>query len=54
MIASVKPFQILGPEFEMHFWPIDFLHFGRVSSEEVAFRVPKLWFSCVYEKSLFI
>ena len=30
----------LGPEYEMHFWPIDLLHFGRVSSEEVAFRVP--------------
>ena len=40
LIASVKPFQSLGPEYEMHFWPIDLLHFGRVSSEEVAFRVP--------------
>ena len=40
LIASVKPFQTLGPEYEMHFWPIDLLHFGRVSSEEVAFRVP--------------
>ena len=40
LIASVKLFQTLGPEYEMHFWPIDLLHFGRVSSEEVAFRVP--------------
>ena len=23
----------------MHFWPIDLLHFGRVNSGEVAFRV---------------
>ena len=30
----------LGPEYEMHFWPIDLLHFGRANSEEVAFRVP--------------
>ena len=37
LIASVKPFQTLGPESEMHFWPIGLLHFGRVSSEEVAF-----------------
>ena len=22
LIASVKPFQTLGPEYEMHFWPI--------------------------------
>ena len=40
LIASVEPFQTLGPEYEMHFWPIDLLHFGIVSSEEVAFRVP--------------
>ena len=40
LIASVKPFQTLGPEYEMHFWPIDLLHFGTVSSEEVPFRVP--------------
>ena len=40
LIASVKPFQTLGPEYEMHFWPNDLLHFGRLSSEEVAFRVP--------------
>ena len=40
LIASAKPFQTLGPEYEMHFWPIDLYHFGRVSSEEVAFRVP--------------
>ena len=40
LIASVKPFQTLGPEYAMNFWPIDLLHFGRVSSEEVAFRVP--------------
>ena len=40
LIASVKPFQTLGPEYEMHFWPIDLLHFGRANSEEVAFRVP--------------
>ena len=38
--ASVKPFQTLGPEYEMQFWPIDLLHFGRANSEEVAFRVP--------------
>ena len=36
LIASVKPFQTLGPEYEMHFWPIDLLHFGRANSEEVA------------------
>ena len=35
LIASVKPFQTLGPEYEMHFWPIDLLHFGRANSEEV-------------------
>ena len=23
LIASVKPFQTLGPEYEMHFWPIE-------------------------------
>ena len=40
LIASVKPFQTLGPEYEIHFWPIDLLHFGRANSEEVAFRVP--------------
>ena len=40
LIASVKPFQTLGPEYEMHFRPIDLLHFGRANSEEVAFRVP--------------
>ena len=40
LIASVKPFQTLGPEYEMHFWPIDLLHFRRANSEEVAFRVP--------------
>ena len=34
LIASVKPFQFLGPEYEMHFWPIDFLHFGRANSKE--------------------
>ena len=41
-IASVKPFQTLGPEYEVHFWPIYLLHFGIhvVSSEEVAFRLP--------------
>ena len=38
LIASVKPFQTLGPEYEMHFWPIDLLHFGRANSEEVAFE----------------
>ena len=26
LIASVKPFQTLGPEIEMHFWAIDLLH----------------------------
>ena len=41
LIASVKPFQTLAPEYEMHFWPmIDLLHCGRANSEEVAFRVP--------------
>ena len=40
LIASIKPFQTLGPEYEMHLWPIDLLHFGRANSEEVAFRVP--------------
>ena len=40
MIDSVKPFQTLGPVYEMHFWTIDLLHFGRVRIEEVAFRVP--------------
>ena len=39
-ISSVKPFRTLGLEYEMHFWPIDLLHFGRANSEEVAFRVP--------------
>ena len=49
-----KSFQTLGPEYEMHFCPIDLLYFGRANREEVAFRVPFLWFSCVYEKGLFI
>ena len=43
LIASVishSKLWVLTPEYEMHFWPIDLLHFGRVSSEEVAFRVP--------------
>ena len=34
LTASVKPFQTLGPVYEMHFWPIDLLHFGRANSEE--------------------
>ena len=35
LIDSVKPFQTLGPEYEMNFWPIVLLHFGRVSSEVI-------------------
>ena len=27
LIALVKPFQTLGPGYEMHFWPIYLLHF---------------------------
>ena len=36
---SVKQFQTLGPEYEIHFWSIDLLHFDCANSEEVAFRV---------------
>ena len=32
LIASIKPFQTLGPEYEMHFWPIDLSYFGRANS----------------------
>ena len=39
LIASVKQFQTLGPEYEIHFWSIDLLHFGCDNSEEVAFQV---------------
>ena len=49
LIASVKPFQTLGPEYEMHFWPIDLLHFGRISSEEVI--LSENW-SCQKPKSM--
>ena len=34
LIASVKPFQTLGPAYEIYFWPIDLLHFGRANSED--------------------
>ena len=40
LIALVKLFQTLGPEYEMHFWSIDLLHFGRANSAEVAFLLP--------------
>ena len=33
-IASVKPFQTLGPEYEMHFGPIYLLHFDENMSFE--------------------
>ena len=35
LIASVKPFQTLGPEYEIHFWPYDLLYFGRANRNTV-------------------
>ena len=46
LIVSVKPFQTLGPEYEMHFWPIKLIYY--ILEELIVRRLHFEYHSCGY------